>query len=166
MLGNPPARHRGLPGPSGPEPQRSPKRVRKGVPPWGAPESPKSAPRSPKRVQKRSFGLFLDSFWTPWRTLWGLRGSPGRDTLSDSFRTPLGFQAQMARETSVPGRGFSRQCQYWMCSQKGLSSRAGHFTGSGGSCPWKNREIQQQKAPNRVLYRMHLKMLKAQSRHS
>ena len=89
-LRNPPAWHRGLPGPSGPERQTSPKRVRKG-------ESPKSALRSPKRVQKRSFGLFLGSFRTPERTLWGLWGSPGPEapgrTLSDSFRTLLGFRA-------------------------------------------------------------------------
>ena len=52
-FGNAPARHRGLPGPSGPEPQKSPKRVRKG-PARGAPESPKSAPRSLRGVQKES----------------------------------------------------------------------------------------------------------------
>ena len=34
----PPTRHRGLPGPSGPEPRKSPKRVRTGVPPQGAPD--------------------------------------------------------------------------------------------------------------------------------
>ena len=78
----PPARHRGLPDPSGPEPQKSPK----GCPVRGAPESPKNAPRSPRRVQKKEskkspksvrtlFGLFSDSFRTPWRTLWGLWGS-------------------------------------------------------------------------------------------
>ena len=104
-MGNALGTPRGLPGPSGLEPQKSPKRVRKGVPPWGAPESPKSAPRSLKRVQKESEAAFLDSFWTPWRTFWGLWGSPGRATLSDSFRTLLGFQARRARETSVPGRG-------------------------------------------------------------
>ena len=67
-LGNPPAWHRVLPGPSGPEPQKSPKRVRKGAPGPPAPRSarvPKSAPRSPKRVPKTQlrtlFGLFSDS---------------------------------------------------------------------------------------------------------
>ena len=83
--GTPRTRHRGLLGPSGPEPQKSPKRVRKGVPPRGAPESPKSPPRSPKRVQKQSEAALLDSFRTPWGTLWGLRGSPGQDTLRTLF---------------------------------------------------------------------------------
>ena len=67
---------------------RNPKRVRKEserVSRPGEPQSPQCA-----AVQKRSFGLVLDSFRTPWRTLWGLWGSPGRDTLSDSFRTLLG----------------------------------------------------------------------------
>ena len=87
---------------------RNPKRVRKeservpqGLRPRGAPESPKSAPRSPTRVQKRRFGPFLDSFRAPWRTLRGLWGSgPGAP-----FRTLLGFWARRAREHSVPGRG-------------------------------------------------------------
>ena len=47
----------------------------------GAPESPKSAPRSPRRVQKESEAAFWDSFRTPGRTLWGLwlsrAGGPG-----------------------------------------------------------------------------------------
>ena len=73
-VGNPPARHRGLLGPSGPEPQKSPKRVREGCPAPGGPqiESPKSAPQSPKRVQKESEAVFLDSFRTAGRTFWGL----------------------------------------------------------------------------------------------
>ena len=59
---------------------KSPTRIRKGVPvsrPRGAQESQKSAPRSPKRVQKESEGAFLDSFRTlPFRTRFGLfRGS-------------------------------------------------------------------------------------------
>ena len=79
-FGNPPAWHRGLPGPSGPEPRKSPERVRKVVP-----------------------GLEPQSFWTLFGlrgALFGdsgaLRGRRPRDTLSDSFRT---------RKPSVPGRG-------------------------------------------------------------
>ena len=70
-FGNPPAWHRGLPGPSGPEPQKSPKRVWKGVPGPLAPGSPRvpkeCAPESEKSLR----------FRTPGRTLWGLWGSPG-----------------------------------------------------------------------------------------
>ena len=85
---NPPAWHRGLPGPSGPGAQKGPKRVRNGVPrppAQGAPESPKSAPRSPKRVQKEAEAAFLDSFRTPGRTLWGLWGSPGPEAPGHPF---------------------------------------------------------------------------------
>ena len=63
-----PTRHRGLSGPSGPEPQKSPKRVRKGprgLRPRGAPESTKSAPRSPKRAQKESGAHSLGTLGLP-----------------------------------------------------------------------------------------------------
>ena len=67
-----------------------------------ATESPKSAPRSPKRVQKRSFGLFLHSCRTPGRTLWGLWGSPGTP-----FRTLLGlFRARRAGRPLCQAGGF------------------------------------------------------------
>ena len=108
----PPAWHRVLPGPSGPEPQKSPKRVRKGVPGPPGPWEPQSPRRVRPEVRKESKNTASDSFWT----LFGLRGAlfgdPGaprgrrpRDTLSDSFRTLLGFRARRAREHSVPGRG-------------------------------------------------------------
>ena len=58
--------------------------------------------KSPKRVRSCVFGLF---FFGLWGALFGDSGAPwARDTLSDSFRTCLGFQARRARETSVPGR--------------------------------------------------------------
>ena len=107
VLGTPPAGTEGS-RPFGPGTQKSPKRVSRGLRPRGAPESPKSAPRSPKRVQKSP----KLRFWT----LFGLRGAlfgdsgaprgrRPRDTLSDSFRTLLGFRARRAREPSVPGGG-------------------------------------------------------------
>ena len=83
-----------LGGGSGPEPQKSPKESERGggPPAPGAPESPKSAPRSPKGVQKESEAAFLDSFQTPWRILWGVCGSeaPGHPfgLFSDSFGVP------------------------------------------------------------------------------
>ena len=72
---------------------RNPKRVRKCPVPRRAPQSPKSAPCSPKRVHKRCFGLFLDSFQTPGHTLWALWGSPEPPRnpfglFSDSFEVP------------------------------------------------------------------------------
>ena len=81
-LGNAPARHRALPGPSGPEPQKSPKRVRKGVrkgvPPRGGPRVPKEcateSEKSPKRVRSCVFGLFSDSVAHSLGTL-GLSGA-------------------------------------------------------------------------------------------
>ena len=88
-IGNFPAWHRVLPGPWGLEPQKSPKRVPKGVPgppALGSPRVPKSAPRSPKRVQKHGFGLFFKFFRPPGRTLWGLWGSPAPETPRHSCR--------------------------------------------------------------------------------
>ena len=80
----PPAWHRGLPGRSGPESQKSPKRVRTGCSGASGP----GEPQSPQRVRpdseskKRSYGLFSDSLGTlnlprpsgpgtPFRTLFG-----------------------------------------------------------------------------------------------
>ena len=69
----------GLPGPPGPEPWKSPKRVRKEYPGAGLQKCRKSAPQSLKRVR---FGLFSDSFETSGRTLSALLGplpqGPGR----------------------------------------------------------------------------------------
>ena len=94
----PPAWHRGLPGPSGLEPQKSPKRVQKGVPAppvLGSPRVPKECATSPIRVQKESEDEFLDSFRTPWCTLCRLWGHPGPEApghpfvlFSDSFGVP------------------------------------------------------------------------------
>ena len=90
-LTNSPARHRGLPGPSGPEPQKSLKRVRKGVP-RGERQSPQ---RVHQGVRKESKNAASDSFrtlfsalfyfgdsgavrgGTPFRTLFGLFWGPG-----------------------------------------------------------------------------------------
>ena len=58
----------GLPGPSGPEPRKSPKRVRKEYPGAGPQKGPKSAPRSLERVRKE-------------RTLPGFRARRARETL-------------------------------------------------------------------------------------
>ena len=58
-IGKPKAWHRDLPGPSGPEPQKSPKRVRRGVPP-GEPQS------------LWNVGLAAGGPGTPFRTLFGL----------------------------------------------------------------------------------------------
>ena len=110
-LGNPPAWHRGLPGPSGPKPQKSPKRVQ-GVPAPPAPGSPRvpkeCAPESEKSPKTQLRALLGDSFRTR-GALFGDSGAPRgrrpRDTLSDSFRTLLGFRARRAREPSVPGGG-------------------------------------------------------------
>ena len=75
-----------LPGPSGPEPQKSPKRVRKGVPAppaAGSPRSPKEcAPeseKSPKTQLRTLFRLFSDSGAHSLGTL-GLPGAGGRGT--------------------------------------------------------------------------------------
>ena len=73
------------------ESEKSPKGC-PGPPAAGEPEAPKSAPRSPKRVQKESEAAFFDSFRTPGRTLAGLWGSLGPEgpghpfgLFSDSF---------------------------------------------------------------------------------
>ena len=86
----------GSPGPcAGPEPQKSPERVRKEYPCGGAPKVPKEcAPesqKSPKRVRKSGFRLFSDSFETPGRTLSGLLGPCPGVLFPDSFRTLAGF---------------------------------------------------------------------------
>ena len=80
----------------------------------GSPRVPKECAPESEKSPKRSFGLFLDSFRTPGRTLWGLWGSPGPEAVghpfglfSDSFRTLLGFRARRAWEPSVPGGGGS-----------------------------------------------------------
>ena len=105
-LGNPPTRHRG---PSGPEPQKSPKRVRKGVPgppASGRPQSPQrvrpvESEKSPKRQLRTLFGLFADSVAHSLGTL-GLPGAGPPFGL-------LGFRARRARETSVLGRGVPKR---------------------------------------------------------
>ena len=122
---------------------RNPKRVRKdrkGVPgplAPGSPRFPKSAPRSPKRVQERSFGLFLDSFRTPGRTL-GDFGAPAPGhpygLFSDSFGVPG------PKGPSVPGRGvpnpkpsfFFKACLpfFVVTSHKAWSSRIPIFQGA------------------------------------
>ena len=99
--------HTGSPGPFGPgtpeESEKSPERV-----PWGrAPKVPKEcAPesqKSPKRVRKSDFRLFLDSFETPGRTLSALLGPCPRVLLPDSFRTLPGFRARRGRGDPVWG---------------------------------------------------------------
>ena len=86
-----PAPHRDSPGPSGPEPRKSPKRVRKEYPGQG-PKVPKEcAPesqKSPKRVRKSGFRLFSDSFETPGRTLSTLLGPWPGVLFSDSSAVP------------------------------------------------------------------------------
>ena len=81
----------GLPSPSGPEPRKSPKRVRKEHPGPGPQKSPKSAPRSLKRVRKESESQVSDSF----RTLLRLRGALFGDFSGPgpgySFRTLFGL---------------------------------------------------------------------------
>ena len=88
----------GLPGPSGPEPQKSPERVPQGrapkVPKEWSPKSQKSA----KRVRKSGFRLFSDSFETPRRTLSALLGPCPGVLFPDSFRTLPGFRARRAEQ--------------------------------------------------------------------
>ena len=97
--------HRGLAGPSGPEPRKSPKRVPQGrapkVPKECAPESQKSPKKSPKvqvldsfRTLSRLRGALFGHFWGPF---------PGV-LFPDSFRTLPGFRARRARE-SLCGAG-------------------------------------------------------------
>ena len=106
---NPPAWHRGLPGAEPPkESGKSPKGC-PGASGSGEPQSPQRVRPGVRKESKKSPKL---RFWT----LFGLRGAlfgdsgaprgrGPRHTLSDSFRTLLGFRAQRAREPSVPGRG-------------------------------------------------------------
>ena len=62
-----------------------------GTPPPGTEGSRARRARNPKKVRKESERVS--------------RGRRPRDTLSDSFRTLLGFRARRAREPSVPGGG-------------------------------------------------------------
>ena len=99
-IGNPPARHRGLPGPSRPEPRKRPKRVRKGVPCRGAPRVRHGARTSPKTQLRTLLGLFSDSVADSLGTL-GLAGAGHPLGLfSDSFGVP----GPKGPETSVPHR--------------------------------------------------------------
>ena len=131
----------------------NPKRVRNESERVSRPGEPQSPQRVRHGVRKESKNAASDSFWT----LFGLRGalfqrlwgSPGRDTLSDSFLTLLGFRARRARETSVPGRGGSQTPKYrlpkWMseaCSsgkKKKKSTKINFFgpetAGWGGGLP-------------------------------
>ena len=95
----PPGLAQRAPGPFGPGTPNESERVFSGLRHWGAPESPKIAPRSLKRVQKKSELALLDSFRTPGHTL--SRGRRPWDTLSDSFRTLLGFRVRRAREAGA-----------------------------------------------------------------
>ena len=92
----------GLSGPLGPEPRKSPKRVRKSTPGQG----PKSAQRVRPGVSKDSEKSLKSDF----RTLFGLFRDSGAHSLGtlgpcpgvlfpDSFRTLPGFRARRARET-------------------------------------------------------------------
>ena len=82
----------------GPEPWKSPKRVRKEYLFAGRQKPRKSAPWSLERVRKESksplFRLFSDSFETPGRTLSGLLGSCPGVLFPNSFRTLPGFRAR------------------------------------------------------------------------
>ena len=82
----------GLPGPSGPEPRKSPKRVRKEYPGKGHQKCPKSAPRSlVERVRKSlkpDFRTLFGLFWTPGRTLWELLGPCPGVLFPDSSGVP------------------------------------------------------------------------------
>ena len=89
----------------------------KGGPAPGSPRVPKEcateSEKSPKRVRSCVFGLFSDSGANFLGTLGPPRGRRPRNTLSDSFRTLLGFRARKARETSVPGRGVPKACRFF-----------------------------------------------------
>ena len=83
----------GLPGPSGLEPLKSPKRVRKEYPGAGPQKCPKSAPRSLERVRKESKSQILDSFRTLSRLgahSLGTFGALPRGTLSGLFSDSSG----------------------------------------------------------------------------
>ena len=108
-LGNPPAWHRVLPGPSGPEPQKSPK----GCPGPEAPGSPRvleecapESEKSPKKQLRTLFGLFSDSGahssgtlelpragspGTPFRTLFGLFWGSGPEGPGSTLCQAGGF---------------------------------------------------------------------------
>ena len=99
-VGNPPAWHRGLQGPLGPEPTKESKRES-----WGWAQSPQ---RVRPGVRKESKNAASDYSWTFFGlpgALFGGSGAPRsrrtRDTLLDSFRALLGFLARRAWETSL-----------------------------------------------------------------
>ena len=100
-------------GPFGPGTPKESEKSPKGCPERGAPESPKSAPRSPKRVQKKKpEAAFLDSFRTPGRTLWGLWGCQRPEAsghpfglFSDSFGVPG------PGSTLCQAGGFPKSCE-------------------------------------------------------
>ena len=83
LFGNPPTWHRGLPGPSGTV-QKESERVSRGLRPRGAPEYPKSA----KRDQKRSLGLFSDFRAHSLGTLGPKAPGHPFGIFLDSFRVP------------------------------------------------------------------------------
>ena len=85
---NPPAWHRALPGPSGPEPQESPKGVHPGASGPGEPQRVHPGVRKEsKKSPKLRFGLFSDSGAHSLGTL-GLPGAGGPGT---PFRTLFGL---------------------------------------------------------------------------
>ena len=85
----------GSPGPSGPEPRKSPKRVPK-EPPGRDPQSPErvrpESQKSPKRVKNQTFGLFRTHLRLRGALFWDFGVSrPGglfRDPFSDSSGVP------------------------------------------------------------------------------
>ena len=135
-LGKPPARHRGLPGLSGPEPQKrkESERVSRGrsprVPKECAPESEKG----PKRVRSCVFGLFSDSMGHSWGT--PRPGAPGHPFDSFLFRGsgPEGFRRPV---TSVTGRrvpDFFVTLQVWALLR--FRTAVTQRVLSGGLDPW------------------------------
>ena len=112
VLGTPPAWHRGLPGPSGPEPQKSPKRVLKGVlgpPATGSPRVPKECAPESGGSPKTQLRTLLDSFRTP--ALFGDSGAPRPEAPGHPFRLFWGSgPEELGREPSVPGRGVPNPC--------------------------------------------------------
>ena len=102
----------GLPGPSGPEPRKSPKRVRKEYPGAGPQKCPKSAPRSLERVRKESESQILDSFRTLSRLRGALFGHFWGPAPGYSFRTLFGlFRGSGPEGSGRPcvGRGRSQK---------------------------------------------------------